>query len=79
MGDDVEFLPRHEVMTLEECLRLASVFVELGVSKIRITGGEPFVRKDALWLIERLGSLPGLDNLVLTTNGSLLDRYANAL
>jgi cyclic pyranopterin phosphate synthase len=46
---------------------------------LRITGGEPLVRKDAMWLIERLGALPGLDNLVITTNGSQLDRFAGAL
>ena len=54
-------------------------FVSLGVNKLRITGGEPLVRKDALWLIERLGALPGLDNLVMTSNGSQLDRFAPAL
>ena len=79
MGEEMTFLPRSEVLSLEECLRLATVFVGLGVSKLRITGGEPLVRKDALWLIERLGALPGLDNLVLTTNGSQLDRYAGPL
>ncbi len=79
MAEEMTFLPRHEVMSLEECLRVATVFVGLGVGKIRITGGEPLVRKDAMWLIERLGSLPGLDNLVLTTNGSQLDRFAAPL
>ena len=79
MAEEMTFLPRNEVMSLEECLRVASVFVGLGVSKLRITGGEPLVRKDALWLIERLGALPGLDNLVMTSNGSQLDRFAPAL
>jgi cyclic pyranopterin phosphate synthase len=79
MAEEMTFLPRHEVMSLEECLQVASVFVGLGVSKLRITGGEPLVRKDALWLIERLGDLPGLDNLVMTSNGSQLDRFAPAL
>lgn len=79
MAEEMTFLPRHEVMSLEECLQLATVFVSLGVNKLRITGGEPLVRKDAMWLIERLGALPGLDNLVITTNGSQLDRYAPAL
>jgi cyclic pyranopterin phosphate synthase len=73
------FLPRQEVMSLEECLRVASVFVGLGVTKLRITGGEPLVRKDAMWLIERLGAMSGLENLVLTTNGSQLDRFAGPL
>ena len=79
MAEEMTFLPRHEVMSLEECLQVASVFVGLGVSKLRITGGEPLVRKEAMWLIERLGALPGLDNLVITTNGSQLDRFAPAL
>ena len=79
MAEEMTFLPRHEVMSLEECLQVASVFVGLGVTKLRITGGEPLVRKEAMWLIERLGALPGLDNLVITTNGSQLDRFAPAL
>ena len=79
MAEDMSFLPRHAVMSLEECLRVARVFVGLGVNKLRITGGEPLVRRDALWLIERLGALPGLNNLVLTTNGSQLERFARPL
>jgi len=79
MAEEMTFLPRQEVMSLEECLRIASVFVSMGVNKLRLTGGEPLVRKNVLWLIERLGELPGLDNLVLTTNGSQLDRFAPAL
>ncbi len=79
MGEEMTFLPRNAVMSLEECLRVARVFVGLGVSKLRITGGEPLVRKNALWLIERLGALPGLNNLVVTTNGSQLDRFARPL
>jgi cyclic pyranopterin phosphate synthase len=79
MAEEMTFLPRQAVMSLEECLRVATVFVGLGVTKLRITGGEPLVRKDAMWLIERLGALPGLDNLVLTTNGSQLDRFAAPL
>jgi cyclic pyranopterin phosphate synthase len=79
MAEEMTFLPRNEVMSLEECLRVASVFVGLGVTKLRITGGEPLVRKEAMWLIERLGALPGLENLVLTTNGSQLDRFAPQL
>ncbi len=76
MAENMSFLPRREVMSLEECLRVAEVFVGLGVTKLRVTGGEPLVRKDAMWLIERLGALPGLENLVLTTNGSQLERFA---
>lgn len=79
MAEEMTFLPRKEVMSLEECLRVASVFVGLGVTKLRITGGEPLVRKGAMWLIERLGALPGLENLVLTTNGSQLDKFSAPL
>lgn len=79
MSEDVEFLPRDAVMSLEECLRIARIFTEMGVKKIRVTGGEPLVRKNALWLFEALGKLPGLQELVLTTNGSQLARYAPAL
>jgi len=79
MGEDMTFLPREQVLTLEECARLVRVFVGLGVRKVRITGGEPLVRKNALWLFEQIGTLPGLDELVLTTNGSQLERYAARL
>ena len=58
---------------------LGRAFVELGVRKIRITGGEPLVRKNVLWLLQELGRLPGLKELVLTTNGSQLDKLAPAL
>lgn len=76
MSEDMTFLPRDEVLTLEECARLVKVFVRLGVRKVRITGGEPLVRKNALWLFDEIGQLPGLSECVLTTNGSQLDKYA---
>lgn len=79
MAEEMTFLPRDEVLSLEECARLVKVFVSLGVSKVRITGGEPLVRKNVLWLFEEIGQLPGLDECVLTTNGSQLDKYAHAL
>jgi cyclic pyranopterin phosphate synthase len=79
MGEDMTFLPREEVLTLEECERLVRVFVELGVQKVRITGGEPLVRKNALWLFQQVGRLEGLRELVLTTNGSQLDYQAQQL
>ncbi|OIQ80140.1 cyclic pyranopterin monophosphate synthase [mine drainage metagenome] len=79
MGEDMTFLPREEVLTLEECTRLIKVFVSMGVEKVRITGGEPLVRKNALWLFQQAGSLPGLRELTLTTNGSQLDQYAAGL
>ena len=57
MAEEMSFLPRHEVLSLEECARLVKIFVSLGVSKVRITGGEPLVRKNALWLFEEIGKL----------------------
>ncbi len=79
MGEDMTFLPRDEVLSLEECARLVKVFVSLGVTKVRITGGEPLVRKNALWLFEEIGQMEGLKELVLTTNGSQLLKQAKAL
>lgn len=79
MAEDMQFLPRHEVLSLEECTRLVKIFVHLGVSKVRITGGEPLVRKNALQLFEEIGQLNGLKELVLTTNGSQLEKHATAL
>lgn len=79
MSEDMTFLPRDEVLSLEECARLVKIFVHLGVSKVRITGGEPLVRKNALWLFEEVGKLDGLKELVLTTNGSQLEKQAVAL
>ena len=79
MSEDMTFLPRDEVLSLEECARLVRVFVGLGVTKVRITGGEPLVRKNALWLFEEVGKLEGLKELVLTTNGSQLESQAAAL
>lgn len=79
MSEDMQFLPRDEVLSLEECARLVKVFVGLGVSKVRITGGEPLVRKNALWLFEEIGQLKELKELVLTTNGSQLAQQADSL
>jgi cyclic pyranopterin phosphate synthase len=79
MSEDMTFLPRAQVLTLEELYALGRAFTELGVTKIRLTGGEPLVRRNVMWLVERLGMLPGLDELVLTTNGSQLPRLARPL
>ena len=79
MAEEMTFLPRNEVLSLEECLRLIKVFVQLGVTKVRITGGEPLVRKNALWLFEEVGKLDKLKELVLTTNGSQLEKQASGL
>jgi cyclic pyranopterin phosphate synthase len=79
MAEDMTFLPRAQIMTLEELALVARAFIELGVTKIRLTGGEPLVRKNVLWLCQQTGRLPGLRELVLTTNGSQLDRLAAPL
>ncbi|MEI6745095.1 MAG: GTP 3',8-cyclase MoaA [Methylococcaceae bacterium] len=72
MAEDMTFLPRNQILSLEEIYILAQTFVELGVKKIRITGGEPLIRKGALELLHQIGALEGLHELVLTTNGSQL-------
>ena len=77
-GPDHEFLPHAELLSFEEITRLAGVFVGLGVKKIRLTGGEPLVRRDLHRLIGLLAKLPGID-LTLTTNGSLLAKHARSL
>ncbi len=76
MCEKMTFLRHEDLLTLEECVRLVRTFVNMGVSKVRITGGEPFVRKNALWLFRQIGSMPGLRELVTTTNGSQLEHYA---
>jgi GTP 3',8-cyclase len=79
MEEKMEFVPRAQLLTLEEISTIARAFTELGVSKIRITGGEPLVRRNILKLFEDLGQLPGLTNLVTTTNGSQLPKLASDL
>ena len=81
MSEIMKFLPKAELLSLEELDRVATAFVERGVRKIRLTGGEPLVRKDIGYLIERLGRLmdQGLDELTLTTNGTLLAEHADGL
>jgi cyclic pyranopterin phosphate synthase len=72
MAEKMQFLPRSEILSLEECLMIARVFVGLGVDKVRLTGGEPLVRKDFLWLAGRVRGIEGLRELALTSNGSQL-------
>ncbi|QFY41490.1 GTP 3',8-cyclase MoaA [Candidatus Methylospira mobilis] len=76
MSENMTFLPRAQLLTLEEMLWIAQAFVELGVSKIRITGGEPLIRRGALPFMRQVGLLPGLNELVMTTNGSQLSESA---
>ncbi len=82
MKEKMTFLPKNEVLTLEEIERLCDNFIELGVEKIRLTGGEPLVRKNIIHLIENLNSKKKFSNLkeiTLTTNGSLLKYFAEDL
>ena len=87
MAEDMTFLPKSEVLSIEELERLCRAFVRLGVRKLRLTGGEPLVRRGVMTLIERLGALldrdglgrGALDELTLTTNGSQIAKHSDAL
>jgi cyclic pyranopterin phosphate synthase len=81
MSEDMAFLPKQDLLTLEELDRLCAAFIRHGVKKLRLTGGEPLLRRDVMWLVERLGARlgDGLEELTLTTNGSQLSRHAEAL
>lgn len=76
MAEEMTFLPRDQILSLEEIHFICQAFVELGVNKIRVTGGEPLVRNGALGLLQRLGQIDGLDELVMTSNGSKLAQLA---
>jgi GTP 3',8-cyclase len=78
-GPQYQFLQRDELLTYEEIARLARIFVAQGIEKIRLTGGEPLVRRDLDQLISQLAAIPGLRDLTLTTNGSLLRAQAKKL
>jgi cyclic pyranopterin phosphate synthase len=78
-GKDYAFLPREHLLSNEEIVRLAASFVELGVNKIRLTGGEPLLRRDLPELIEALSAIEGLEDIALTTNASLLPNKAEAI
>ncbi|HLZ66490.1 MAG TPA: GTP 3',8-cyclase MoaA [Aliidongia sp.] len=82
MAEDMTFLPKADVLSLEELDRLCTAFIRQGVRKLRLTGGEPLVRRNIMWLIQNLGRRVEdgiLDELTLTTNGSQLAKYADAL
>jgi cyclic pyranopterin phosphate synthase len=79
MSEDMKFVPREQLLTLEEMSRIGTAFVELGVNKIRISGGEPLTRRNILSVFETLGKLDGLTDLTLTTNATLLKKYAQPL
>ncbi|WP_066317250.1 GTP 3',8-cyclase MoaA [Bacillus sp. FJAT-29814] len=78
-GSDFEFLPRSALLTYEEIERLAKIFVSLGVKKIRLTGGEPLLRRDLPVLVEKLSGIEGLEDIGLTTNAVLLPKLAQKL
>jgi cyclic pyranopterin phosphate synthase len=75
----VDYAPRQEILTFEEIERFVRVAATLGVNKLRLTGGEPLLRRDLPRLIERLASIPGIQDLALTTNAVLLEQHAQAL
>lgn len=79
MSEDMSFLPRAQLLSLEEIIRLGRLFVDLGVEKIRITGGEPLHRKDIMMVFRELGQLDGLRDLTLTSNGTQMPRFADEL
>ncbi len=73
--EGMEFVPRKELLSYEEMLRLTRIMVELGVKKVRITGGEPFVRKNMYGFLKRLAAIDGLEQVNITTNGAVADRH----
>ena len=79
MAEEMRFLPKSEVLTFEEIEALAALFIARGVRRIRLTGGEPLVRRDFPRLVSMLARVPGIEDLSLTTNAYLLERDADAL
>jgi cyclic pyranopterin phosphate synthase len=77
--EGIELIPHDNILTFEEIIRVSQVFARAGISKIRLTGGEPLVRKNAVDLIRRLRRIQGIRDLSLTTNGVLLDPFAERL
>ena len=78
-GERYKFLPKDQVLSFEQIEKIARVFADLGVSKIRLTGGEPLLRQDLDLLVKMLIKIPGIEDLALTTNGYLLTRFAEKL
>jgi cyclic pyranopterin phosphate synthase len=78
-GPDFEFLPRSELLTFQEITRLVGIFAAEGVTKVRLTGGEPLLRRQLPRLVESIAAVDGVSDVALTTNGSLLARHAQAL
>jgi cyclic pyranopterin phosphate synthase len=78
-GRDYAFLPREQLLTFEELARIARIFASLGVRKLRLTGGEPLLRRDLDKLVAMLAGIDGIEDIALTTNGALLAQKAQAL
>lgn len=78
-GDDYVFLPKDELLTFEEMVRITKVYTRLGVKKVRITGGEPLLRRDLHLLIQSLNEVEGIEDIGLTTNGLLLKKHGQKL
>ena len=76
MPEDVQFLPSSEILSFEEIERTVGLMVEMGINRVRLTGGEPLVRRELWRLIESLKSIDGLDDIAMTTNGILLEKHA---
>ncbi len=79
MGEEMTFLPRDQVLSIEEISLVARAFTELGVEKIRLTGGEPLVRRNIDELVSNIGALEGLRDFTMTTNGAQIRRYGSSL
>ena len=77
--EGINYLPKKDLLTFEEIERLIKIFASLGITKVRLTGGEPFVRKDLMKLINRIAIIPGITNLHITTNGVLTAPYIQEL
>ncbi|MFC7667238.1 radical SAM protein [Hymenobacter humi] len=77
--EGIKYMPKHDLLSYEEMLRLTGLLATLGVRKVRLTGGEPFVRRDLVPFMERLAQLPGIDDISLTTNGVLTAPHVPAL
>ncbi|HWU89615.1 MAG TPA: radical SAM protein, partial [Kofleriaceae bacterium] len=79
LGDLLQFQPRSALLTFEEISRIVTMFARLGVRKVRLTGGEPTVRKGIVELVRRIAEVPGIEQVVMTSNGHLLDELARPL
>jgi cyclic pyranopterin phosphate synthase len=77
--EGIDFVDRKELLSYEEIERLVRIFAKLGINKLRITGGEPFIRKDLSSLLDTLSTIQGLNSIHITTNGTLIDRYLDRL